>query len=682
VSNYEVALAWAKLGFAVHPCYSVDTWKGPNLHEAKTPVIRDWPNKASKEPSKIRELFPEGSNFLVGVIPRQDTVLLDVDIDIETGKDGFDSLEKSHLAVPDSFHVTTKRGGSHYLYKRNPSLDLGPVVDIVLPNKTKLTGVDRRAGSSYFIAWTDSIPTDIDSLAYAPSWLLQESTSSYAAAYKGSVKDWLESLNDEELHVDVARAIRKIPKKDFGHNEMIMHQAHLVRLGAEGKPGVPRAITALAEEWLRGEYNAPKYERDFVVSLAGAIVKFGATETKPLSAGLDAKEDEEPTSSKSLSSELESLVEEMYLREKALIAAKRRIADESFNGSQVISWEELEAAEQDFIVEDLVSVESLNFLVAKRNLGKTFLLVDLICHIAFGLPWLGKATQQVPVVFVLGEGKPGMFQRIRSWCISNGKDIEEVKKWVTWVNGARLMSDISIERVETAVKWSSAKLLIFDTWSATSGVDNENDAAQTAEIISRLASLHPKPAILFTHHPTKASQDSENLVMRGSGTLEGSADVVMVMYRDRTGKLPSGMAQRDLIALSTDGEHGGKNRNSQTETVRGLYLESVEPKSKVMKHIGSEIMSHKTSKILEILSRPMTVKEMVLASDMKDASCRRALETAIAEGFVKKTKSLVGNQGYVYSRAEFSEDSIEPHWPNLLHDVEALKESWTNKKGK
>jgi hypothetical protein len=680
VSNLETALAWAKLGFAVHPCYSVDTWKGSNLHEAKTPLIHDWPNKASKEPSKIGALFPEGSDFLVGVIPRQDTVLLDVDIDIETGKDGFDSLEKEHLNIPDTFHVTTRRGGSHYLYKRNPTLELGPLANIVLPNKTKLVGVDRRAGGSYFIAWSNSTPKDIESLSLAPSWLVQESTTSYAAAYKGSIQDWLESLNDSELHVDVARAIRKIPKKDFGHTEMITHQAHIVRLGAEGKPGVPRAILALANEWLRGQYNTPKYEQDFIASLAGAIVKFGAPKATPSPETSGAAESPEQSSSVVADSDLDSLVQEMYLREKALIAAKRRIADESFTGSQVISWEELEAAEQDFIVEDFISAESLNFLVAKRNLGKTFLLVDLICHMAFGLPWLGKATQQVPIVFVLGEGKPGMFQRIRSWCTANGKDIEVVKKWITWVNGARLMSDISIERVEAAVRWSSAKLLIFDTWSATSGVENENDAAQTAEIISRLALLSPKPAILFSHHPTKASQDTENLVMRGSGTLEGSADVVMVMYRDRTGKLPSGMAQRDLIALSTDSEHGGKNRNSQTETIRGLYLEPVEPKSKVMKHIGSDVMSHKTSKLLDILTRPMTVKELVLTSDLKDASCRRALAIAMAEGFVEKTKSLVANQGYVYSRVELTEASIEPHWSNILEDVQDMKDSRNKKK--
>ncbi len=682
MSNLTTALAWANLGFAVHPCYSVDTWKGSSLHKMKTPLIYDWPNRASKVPSEIREMFPEGSDFLVGVVPREDTALLDVDIDIETGKDGFNSLTKAHLIIPDTFSVTTRRGGSHYLFKRSPSLKLGPLADIVLANKIKLEGVDRRAGRSYFIAWTDSTPKDIDSLALAPSWLLQESTSSYDSAYKGSIQDWLESLPDSELHVDVARAIRNVPKKNFGHTEMIKHQAHIVRLGAEGKPGVPRAIMALANEWLRGEFNTPKYEQDFIASLAGAIVKFGGPKASLSTETPDTAESTAQPTSLVVDSDLESLVQEMYLREKALIAAKRRIADESFNGSQVISWEELESAEQDFIVEDFISDESLNFLVAKRNLGKTFLLVDLICHMAFGLPWLGKATQQVPIVFVLGEGKPGMYQRIRSWCTANGRDIEVVKKWITWVNGARLMSDISIERVEAAVKWSSAKLLIFDTWSATSGVENENDAAQTAEIISRLASLNPKPAILFSHHPTKASQDLENLVMRGSGTLEGSADVVMVMYRDRTGKLPSGMAQRDLIALSTDSEHGGKNRNSQTETVRGLYLEPVEPKSKVMKHIGSEVMSHKTSKLLDILTRPMTVKELVLASDLKDASCRRALTNAMSEGFVKKTKSVIPNQGYIYSRVELTEDSIEPHWSNILEDVEAMKESWNKKQGK
>jgi len=680
MNSLSIALAWAELGFRVHPCYSVDTWRGSDLHQIKTPVKYDWPNVASSDPSEVRKLFPEGSNFLVGVVPREDTVLLDVDIDLDTGRDGFNSISKAHLTIPDTFHVTTRRGGSHYLYKRDQELKLGPLADIPLAGKSTLEGVDRRAGVSYFIAWSDSTPSSVESLGEAPGWLLKESATSYEAAYKGSIQDWLNSLPDEELHHDVAKAIRSIPRVDFGHDEMIRHQAHIVRLGAEGKQGVPRAIVALANNWLRGEFNTLKYKQDFVSSLAGAIVKFGAPSTEAVQIAAEAPR-ESSGEQKSLDDlEFQSLVQELYLRERALLAAKRRIADESFHGSTVISWAELQAAEHDFLVQDFIASESLNFLVARRNLGKTFALVDLICCMAFGLPWLGKATKQVPIVFVLGEGKPGMYLRIQSWCLANGRNIEHVMEWVTWLDGACLMSDVSIERIQSAVEVSSAKLLIFDTWSATSGVENENDAAQTAEIISRLALLEPRPAVLFTHHPTKASQDSESLVMRGSGTLEGSADVVMAMYHDRTGKLPNGMSQRALIALSTESEHGGKNRNSQTETVRGLYLEPSGSTSKVMKYIGSEVMSHKTSELLDTLSRPMTVKEIVSASGMKDASCRRALSTAMAEGFVKKSKSP-SNSGFVYSRVDLSEESIEPHYANLLEGVETMRAAWNKSKG-
>lgn len=683
MSSLERALAWANLGFKVHPCYAHPTWKGSRLHEAKTPVLADWPNVATRDPYVIGQLFPEGSDLLVGVVPLDETVLLDVDVDVETGKDGFASLTDAGFDLPESFNVCTRRGGSHYLYKRDPSLKLGPLADVRLKNQHRLVGVDRRAGNSYFIAWSDLVPESLDSLGEAPEWLLQESSSSYDISYKGSIEDWLQSLPENGMHHEVAKAINAIPKRNFGHDDMIRQQALMVRLGAEGKPGVRAGLHKLAEEWLRGEFNTAQYRQDFVTSLAGAIAKFGSVVPIPEQVNSQVQGKMETTSenSETETDGYESLVREQYLHMKARIAAERMLADEAFRGSNILTWDELEESAQEFLVEDLIAAESLNFLVARRNLGKTFSLIDLICHMAFELPWLGKATRRVPILFVLGEGKPGIFQRVKAWCEENSKDIDELKEWITWVERANLSSDVSIERLESAVRESGAELVIVDTWSATSGVQDENAAGPTAEIIKRLTNIEPRPAFLITHHPTKSSQDSDSLVMRGSGALEGSADTVMVLFKDKDKKLPGSGSDKELLALSTESDHGGKNRNSRTETIRGLYLDAVGDSTKVLKHTGSQLVSPVLSKVSTLLDRPMTSAEFAAALGETPSTANRRLEMAMKAGLVGRERRQ-GSRAFVYKPVQSSLESLEPNYANLVKKVEEQEALYMKKGGK
>ena len=46
---------------------------------------------------------------------------------------------------------------------------------------------------------------------------------------------------------------------------------------------------------------------------------------------------------------------------------------------------------------------------------KSFVAVDLACHIALGLEWHGKSSQQGNVVYVCAEGVHGMKHRVAAW---------------------------------------------------------------------------------------------------------------------------------------------------------------------------------------------------------------------------------------------------------------------------
>jgi hypothetical protein len=659
MSQLSRALAWAQLGFKVHPCYGEATWNGTNLHAVKTPVLKDWPNQATVDPVKISSWFNSESNFIVGVIPTSSTVLADIDKDVDSGKDGFFELEESGLSLPTTFEVQTPRGGSHFLYRRDEDLNLSPYAGLVLENGVKLPGVDRRAGNSYFIAWSDEVPSSTDALAAAPEWLLKQSGSSNKPEYKGTIQDWFDALPKGVMSPEVISVCEDIPKDDFGHDQVLKLQARLVHLGAEGlSTGVAEGLAQLAEAWLREPYNSESFKHEFISALTGAIAKFGGA--RNVRAPKDVDE------------EINTLAERIYLREKATLVAKRRIADETFTGSKEVSWEELQGLEQEYIVDGLIAAQSVNFLVARRNLGKTFLVIDLVCRMACGLDWLGKGTKQVPVVYVIGEGKATLHARFESWCELNGQPLSQIKKFVRFIDGANLNSDTSIQRIKALADAIGPELIVFDTWNATSGVEDENAASLSAEVLNRSMSIRSEAACLFVHHPTKNTADTKSPVMRGSSALDGRADLVLTLFETKEVSPPKSIGDVTLMALSSESQHGGKNRHNETETIKGIYLANAGEKGKAIQWLGSETFDANTTRILAVLKSSMTVAEVTASvnkstdDNLSEATIRRHLNKAIGEGVVIQLARTRANEPVKYDVATRVVLTEETNWPNLV----------------
>jgi hypothetical protein len=183
---------------------------------------------------------------LVGVVIGDDMNVLDIDIDPEKGTDGYFTLDTYGLTYPDSYEILTPSGGKHVYFRNTSGNKLGPLAPVKLSDGTKLEGIDRRAGSSYAIAYSDTAPT-LKELAAAPEWLCIPSSDSGHAPYSGKLEDWFNNLPQGAPDIRVARAISTFPSGEFGHQEMITKQTHLVRLGSEGCVGVPEALAELLE---------------------------------------------------------------------------------------------------------------------------------------------------------------------------------------------------------------------------------------------------------------------------------------------------------------------------------------------------------------------------------------------------------------------------------------------------
>ena len=655
MSNLSRALGWAKLGLPVFPCYEEDTWVGNQLHERKSPRSERGFLDALDDLALVEKYWTANPNHLVGVVTGQLLNVLDIDMNSEKGQDGWSSLIENEIDVPETFHVTTSSGGEHHFYRPPEGVELGPMVDVVMPNGVILQDVDRRAGGSYFIAWSDEVPNSLEALAPSPGWLCTPSRTLSKNIYHGSVEDWLNTLNPGESSQRILEAIDRIPKGDFNHQELIKRQTELVKLGAEGFAGVQSALDELKEAWLRPPFDTPENEFDWNASLAGAVNKFGgASETKELPLESD---------------DFDVAVTKHIFKEKVRMESERRISAEFYVGSDELTFDDLESFEMSYLVDSLIPEDSICFLVAKRNVGKTFAYIDMVCSMAAGIPWLGKTTRQAKTTIVLGEGRNGFIDRLKAWCEQHSFKYEDLRPWLSFVDGANLNSDVSIDKIRKVTQRERSELIIFDTWSNTSGVSKEEDGALNSLTMNRAIKIQNGAALLFVHHPNKATQDSDAPVMRGSGSLEGRADVVMTMYLDKKHISPIGEKQK-WIALSTEMDHQGKNRSAETETFHGLYLASVADSKVLVRSVAAGVSSYVHS-VLTHMKDGMTTAEFSIASKQGDSTARRALKDAEKEGFIYISSPAAGKKPAQYSFVE-GKKPVPPDW-NQLREISKLK---------
>jgi hypothetical protein len=369
---------------------------------------------------------------------------------------------------------------------------------------------------------------------------------------------------------------------------------------------------------------------------------------------------------------IQALADIKYVEMKAIDVAKSKVSSESFSGSIELTLEDLAATKGVYLVEDLIYCESINFFVARSNLGKTFAYIDMSCCIVLGKPWLGKMTNRGKILIVLGEGKAGFYQRLETWLDVNGFAVDDIRDSMFFIDGANLFNDESIKKISEVANRENVGLIIFDTWSATSGVTDENAGALNSEALNRASKIRPQAALLFVHHPTKATELKDRPEMRGSGALKGRADCVMTMYDDRSFKPTTG-SQQDWIALSTTFEHGGKNRNSRTETIRGLYLADVDEERKIFAQVASESMSKKAALVREKLKGLVTVNEFATEIGMHPASGKRYLDAATAEGIAICHKGSAANQPDRFELSESTKRSLEPNLAYLAQVNEKYK---------
>ncbi len=199
-------------------------------------------------------------------------------------------------------------------------------------------------------------------------------------------------------------------------------------------------------------------------------------------------------------------------------------------------------------IDGLVPANGLVLLYGRPGEHKTFIALDMVLRVAYGLDWHGKPTRLTGVLYIAGEGKYGIGQRIKGWRREHsltGIDapFRLLPVAVHMLDPASLEKlKRTIDQIRPAVDFEIG-LVVIDTVSRSIPGEDENSQEAMSMFIDGCAVIqqHCKGTVIGIHH---AGKDLDR-GMRGSTVLLGGCDTSIRVAKDEATTVLSVEKQKD-----------------------------------------------------------------------------------------------------------------------------------------
>ena len=177
-----------------------------------------------------------------------------------------------------------------------------------------------------------------------------------------------------------------------------------------------------------------------------------------------------------------------------------------------------------WLIKKVVQREALMMIHGPSGGGKSFLIIDQMCHVAAGkADWCGHKIHPGPVVYLAGEGHHGMMARIAAWKRHNKAD--KLDMWIS-KSGADLNTMEGYRRVAAAIQALPNKpaSIVVDTLHRFLNGD-ENSAQDAKTMIDACGNLMREfeCSVILIHH-TGVSDEAQHRA-RGSSAWKGALDL-------------------------------------------------------------------------------------------------------------------------------------------------------------
>lgn len=201
-------------------------------------------------------------------------------------------------------------------------------------------------------------------------------------------------------------------------------------------------------------------------------------------------------------------------RLRSAAPADRRLLDD-------VEIEQL--SDPDFLVHGILPVGGFSVLYGPPGSGKTFVALDWAMCIATGFRWQQREVRRGQVVYVSGEGGPGLKSRVRAWKahreFSGRAGVHFLREAVTVLDPADLQRFIhEVRQLDI-----QPNLVVLDTLARCFAGGDENSTADMSNFVAGVDRIRTQleTSVLVVHHSNKSSGSE-----RGNTALRGAADTM------------------------------------------------------------------------------------------------------------------------------------------------------------
>lgn len=225
--------------------------------------------------------------------------------------------------------------------------------------------------------------------------------------------------------------------------------------------------------------------------------------------------------------ELDARIERLHLD----LQNTPRVAD----WSQLLEpWSAISTEPVAWLVDRFIYSGTVQALVGRPGVGKTFAAVALACSVASGRDFLGHLIRRPgPVVYIAAEGRNAIGERVTAWRTHYDVSPDELDNLLVLNTDAQPISLSNPAHLAGLTEGLRSKnvapqLIVVDTWNMAAGLTDENNNAEVGTVAAALSRLagNTGAAVLIVAHPPKGGSAGN---LRGASALEGAVRTVLAM---------------------------------------------------------------------------------------------------------------------------------------------------------
>lgn len=463
MNTTEAALGYAALGWRVLPI----------LADSKAPATQHGVHDATTDAQTIRAWFAN-NNYNIAIAAGRDSGIVVFDVDPRNGgEDGWAEWLENNGGLDAGAVQLTAGGGTHHI----------AIYDESIRSCKLAQGVDLLSDGRYFLVY----PSVINGRGY--EW--EASSDPFDGVAPAPVPpNWLQAIGTRK---------REAPISSDGNLIIGNRNSGLTALaGAMRHHGMTQTEILAALQIANEERCAIPLPASEVAQIARSVARY--------------EPEHDVAANMALGSDI---IDGLLEAERAKHADYYLTRATSYLSQPTpLRW----------AVKKWIPDNALTMIYGESGAGKTFVLLDILCHMAAGLSWQGLKTKAGVVVLLAGEGHHGLRQRVAAWCRHHGVDRLD--------NLLISNKSIDIDSPSAAIQIMHAVRDATDEPIALVGIDtvnnhmagDENSARDTRLFLNQLAVVSSalEAGVVIAHHVGVAAEAKTRA--RGSSAWKASLD--------------------------------------------------------------------------------------------------------------------------------------------------------------